>query len=495
MISKAKTFSNILYTCFTKGATLICLFATSSVIARNLSPIDYGVVGFANIIIGFLGHFSDMGVGSAVVRSPEVNDRKLSTAFTLKVVLSGMAFVVAWMVAPFAHHFFEHPQTGNVIRLLSLDFLLSTIGFLSLTTLTRETNYRALVVPGLVGTLVRALLVIALILHGWKYWAIIAADVGATLAVGIAAQFVRKFPLRIRLDWSDAREYLRFGIPLFGAGVLVFIIFNLDNFLVGASMGSAKLGYYAIAFTWASFICVLLGDTVNNVLMPTLSAIQSDTVAMRRWYLKTVDLVAFIAVAANTALLVNTRPFLITFLAKGTDKWLPAAVSLQILCVYGMFRAITEPLGPCLLARGRTQTMWRANLIAGAIEVVLLLLILRSGRIELVAAVVLVAYLSQAVVYFPFLRRELVITPGEMFAQLWPVLPAVAAGFLLTSLLPDSLGTTLPTLALRGLFTAVVVAVTHGLCTRFRCLQEGAAIVSEAFARRASSKPSYAATL
>jgi PST family polysaccharide transporter len=111
-ISKTKTFSNILYTCVTKGATLVCLFVASSVIARNLSPADYGVVGFAYIIIAFLGHFSDMGVGAAVIRSPQVSEQRLSTAFTLKLILGSGAFTAAFLIAPFAHYLFEHPQTA-----------------------------------------------------------------------------------------------------------------------------------------------------------------------------------------------------------------------------------------------------------------------------------------------------------------------------------------------------------------------------------------------
>src|SRR5271165_1168871 len=269
--SKFKTFRNVVYTGITKGATLVCIAVTSSVVARNLSPSDYGVVGFAGIIIGFLSHFSDVGVGNAAIRRPTLDQQSLWSAFTLKIILSSGAFILAMLVAPFAHHFFEHPATGNVIRVLALNFLVSTIGFMSLVTLTREQNYRALVIPGIVGIVFRSVLAVTLILYGWKYWAVVVADVGATLVGGIAMQLVRKVPLGFRFDWTEMREYLHFGVPLLGSGVLVFLVMNLDNFLVGSKMGSAKLGFYALAFTWGSFVCGLLYDTVNNVLFPAFS--------------------------------------------------------------------------------------------------------------------------------------------------------------------------------------------------------------------------------
>ena len=262
-------------------------------------------------------------------------------------------------------------------------------------------------IPGVASAVARCILAVTLILCGWKYWAVVFADVGANLVGCVAMQLARKMPIRFQFDWTDAREYLRFGVPLLGSGILIFLVMNMDNFLVGSRMGSAKLGYYALAFTWGSFICGLLSDTVNNVMFPAFSAIQDDTAAMRRWYLKTVDMVGFVAVVANTALLANVHFFLVTFLGKGTDKWLPAATALKILCVYGIIRAITEPIGNCIMARGRTKMLLHANALAGAVELLLILLVLRTGRIELVAAAVLIAYVTQAIIYLPYLAPRI----------------------------------------------------------------------------------------
>jgi len=194
-------------------------------------------------------------------------------------------------------------------------------------------------------------------------------------------------------------------------------------------------------------------------------------------------MVGFVAVVANTALLANVHFFLVTFLGKGTDKWLPAAMALKILCVYGIIRVLTEPIGNCIMARGRTKLILFANALAGAVELMLILLVLRTGRIELVAIAVLIAYATQAIIYLPYLRREFSIGFGDLVAQLWPVIPALVGGYAVTSLLPVRLGGTFFTLACRGLSTALVVALIHGLCTRFRCFQEAGGMISQNLAR------------
>jgi lipopolysaccharide exporter len=478
-ISKTQTFRNVLYNSLTRGTSLTCQLLASTVVARSLSAADMGVVGFANIIIGFLNQFSDCGVGNAAIRRPQLEQRTLETAFTLKVILGTGAFGTALLIAPFAWHFCDHPAAGNLTRFLALNFFISTIGFLPLVQLTREMNYRALVVPGIINAVVRCVLAVSLILCGWSFWAVAIADVGANLAGGIATQCVRKIRLRFRFDREDAWELLRFGLPLMGSGLLAFLIFNLANFLISATMGIAQLGYYALAFNWGNFVCGLLSDMVIGVLFPTFAAIQHDTAKLRRWYLKTVDLVAFIAVVVNTALLANAHSFLVIFLAKGTDKWLPAVAALQILCFYGIIRAITEPIGNCLMVRGRTKTMLRATILCGVIQVGLLLVALHAKKIEWVAVAVLVAYASQALIYFPYLRQDLAITLADLMRQLWPLVPAMAAGWWSTHALFPGTSASMFTLAGRGLFTVVVVALTHGALTRFRCFKEAGELISQ----------------
>jgi lipopolysaccharide exporter len=476
-ISKAKTFRNIIYACFTKGISVLCVGLTTMVVARNLSASDYGVVGFATIFIAFLLQFSEMGLFHAAVQRPTLEARSLQTVFTLKAILGFGTFILALVIAPFAHHFLDHPATANVIRILALNFVVSTIGFLPRIVLTREINYRALMIPAVTGAVVQCILAVVLVLNGWSYWAIVVANVAGSLCTGIVMQFMRRMPIRFFLDLPDAREYLRFGIPLFGSAIVIFLILNLDNFLVGTYMGSVQLGYYALAFTLATFIVRLLNETVHNVLLPTFSKIQDDAVAMRRWYLRTIDLTAFIAVIANSVLLINAHWFLVTVLGKGTDKWQPAETALQILCVYGILRCCTEPIAPCLMACGDTKTLWRTNVLIATVEVILLVLALRTGKIAIVATAVLLAYSCSAIGLLPFLRRELSIGITDIVSQIWPAGPALVMGFLLTSILPASMGSTMFGLVARGLFTAFVVALSHGLCTRFRCFHEAKGMI------------------
>jgi hypothetical protein len=132
---------------------------------------------------------------------------------------------------------------------------------------------------------------------------------------------------------------------------------------------------------------------------------------------------------------------------------------------------------------GQTGLLLRANTLAGIVEVLLILSVLRSGRIDLVAGSVLIAYATQAIVYLPYVHRSMGITAREMALLLWPIIPALVGGYAITQLIPNSIGGTILTLAGRGIFTMVVAALIHGLCTRFRCLQEASGMISQNLAR------------
>ena len=482
--SKQTIFHNILYAGLTKGTILVCITVTSSIVARNLTPWDYGVVGFASIIIGFLNHFSDVGVGSAASRRPSLSGPSLRDGVHskdhpwMRGISCGLSHCpVRTQVLPASRNGRRGSRSGSGFP--DQHDRIHAHGDLSAGTgLPGPDDPRDLERDRPVYSRRRADPIRMEVLG------CCVCGCGRNAGQRPSSSVCEKNSLPAWISTGPMlAEYLRFGAPLLGSGVLVFAIFNLDNLLIGSAMGSAQLGYYALAFTWGSFVCGVLYDSLNNVLLPAFAEIQLDLAAMKRGYLKTLGLAGLVSVVVNTALLANAHFFLVTFLGKGSNKWVPATLSFEILCFYGILRSITEPIASCILALGQTKTLLRATILAGSVEVLLLVLALRTRRIESIALVVLLAYAIQAVVYLPFLRRELGVSVGDIGAQLWPLIPTLAGAYLITTFLPHSLGSTLLTLALRASFTALVAAFIHGLLTRFRLLQEATGMIIQSVVR------------
>src|SRR5262249_17735494 len=181
---------------------------------------------------------------------------------------------------------------------------------------------------------------IALALAGFKYWSIVLGNICASIAAVVFINILKPVRLRFCFDSKAASELIHFGGSLFLSGLIVFAIFNADNFIIGAIKGSSLLGYYTIAFNWGSTICGLLSGTVLSVFFPIFSRIQQDRKRIKEAYIRVLEYIAFIGVLANASLLLVSKEFLVFVLGHGTDKWIPALTALRILCIYGIFRCL-----------------------------------------------------------------------------------------------------------------------------------------------------------
>jgi len=474
------TFRNIGYNSIAK--MLMYLFAAVSnvVLGRCLAAGDYGIVSFAFIFINFMANFADFGIGNAVIQRKEIDSAALYTAFTLKFLIGCVVVALTFIISSLAPIFFDNPQVVVVIRLLSLYFLISNISFLPSTMLMREMNFKMISIAEIVLSFLNSLVAIILALKGYGYWSIVAAYLMANLVSAVMLAVFRPVAVRFRLHKEIVREYVNFGGYLFLSGLLVFLIFNLDNFIIGAVNGSRDLGYYAIAYNWGSMICIVMYMVVLRVVFPLMAKLQGEDGQIRNAYLKTLEYSGYLVVMANFVLFAVSREFLVCILGRNTDKWLPALVSLRILCVYGVLRGLLEPVGQVIMAQGKTKTLLSANLLASVIEAAAVYPALRFGGIEGVALVVTIAYLSQYMIFYQYLKRQLQIGLKDLVRAVRPSLCACLPILLLYLFMSQYNVATLPMLFGKAFFLMVVYVLTLGVVTDWELLRTIETVVAKA---------------
>ncbi len=392
----------------------------SIILGRCLLASDYGIVSFAFIFINFMGNFADFGIGSALIQRKELDESALYTAFTLKCIMGGVALVVTFMLSVLAPLFFDNPQIVVIIRLLSLYFLITIISFLPISLLTKEMDFKKISIAEISLSLVNSLLAIILALNGYGYWSIVVAFLCANVVSAIMLYLFRPVTFRFRLDRKELREFINFGGYLFLSGLLVFFIFNLDNFIIGSVNGSKDLGYYAIAYNWGSMICVILYMVVLRVVFPLMVKLQGEDQQIRNAYLKTVEYTGYLVVLVNILLFAVSKEFLVCILGNNSDKWLPALTSLRILCFYGILRGLLEPIGQVIIANGDTKILFKANIVATIFEAVAVYPALKYYGIEGVAATVTFAYLLQYLVYYFYLKNRMQVGILNIAKAVWP---------------------------------------------------------------------------
>jgi lipopolysaccharide exporter len=457
---------------------LFCLNGlTNIVLARYLVSEDYGIVSFATIFTNFIGQFSDFGLQSAVVRKQNLSDDDLYVGYTLILFLSVSVFSTTFIIAPIAKFFVDNSNVERVIRLSSLAFLISSFAFLPSCLLTRELNFKKLMIPQVGSTIITSAVSMTMAINGYRYWSLVFGSLAGSIALSIIINIIKPVRIRIKLNRDTAYGYLKFGGNLFLAGFIVFIVFNADNFIIGTLSGAAILGFYAVAFNWGSMIASILYSTVHNVLFPAFSKIQKKEDSTVGAYLQVLRYVSFTAVLANVGLFLVADEFLFFVLGRNTDKWMPALSALKILSVYGIIRAILEPIANVLVADGQTRLILRSNLIVALVELLLLYPATRIYGIEGVAILVAFSYSLQYFIYFPYMKKRYHLQYHTVWDSLKPAIITGITVIILMLILGMYIEKTLAIFISKIFFISFVYILLYGLMTRWRIYFEMRSII------------------
>ncbi len=438
----SRVIANIGYRGLAQVVTYSLQAATSVVLAQHLSARDYGIVGYALIFVTFLAQFNDLGFGASLVQRPELDERTVNVAFTLRVALGGVVFAVAVLTSRLVRAALGDWTVSIAMVVLSMDFVISSLSFIPSFLMVRALDYRRWIRPVIAASAARTAVACWLALRGYGYWSIVLASLASSLTQTFLFRVLERPRVRLQWDKAVARTLLKFGFPLFSSGFLVFALFNADNFIIGTVSGAVTLGYYAIAFNWGAMASSVVYEAVHSVLFPSLARIQNDRERVRKTYLRLLEQLAAFGVLVHVGLFCCAREFLVLVLGRG------------------------------MVALGRTSVLFRATLLAACSEIVLLYPALRIGGISGVAIVVVVAYASQWLVYWPVVRRELKVGGAEVTRILVPSLIAGfcawAAGATIESALP--LG--FPTFGLMIVAITFVFLFVHGWLSSWRWIGE-----------------------
>ncbi len=421
---RSKTAANLTYSSVCRLLVFGLSSITSIVLARNLNSSDYGIVGFASIFVIFLGMFNDLGVTASIIQKETIDENDLYTAFTLKLLLGLLIFLVSFVWGSVSQRAFENPAVKAVVIVLGSSSLISAVGFLPTVVLTRELKFKRLTIPQIGGQVVATIVALTSVYMGARYWSLVFASLASAAASAVIVFALCPVRYRFRWDREVAKEHLRFGSHLFLAWLLAFVLFNSDNFAIGVLGGAAMLGFYSIAFNWSTKACNLIESSIQGILLATFSKVQKETERLTRGYLTVLEYVSFAAVLANVLLLILSRELLTMVLGRGTGKWLPALTALRILCVYGGVRAMVEPVGSMVTAIGRPDLLFKANAVVTCFQVACLYPALRYWGLVGVAIVVTFSYALQLFIYFPVLRRELHLSYRAVFGSVQSALMA-----------------------------------------------------------------------
>ena len=339
------------YGAYVGGRALVLV--STAILARLLTPRDFGVVALALVFTVFLEAIKDLGLGQAlIVASPEEEADRAQTVFAWSVVLGVVLTLLAAAVSPLIASFFHQPQLTGLLPVLGLNFFLRSLGATHYALARKHLNYRVRTVSEICEVTVRGITAIALALAGFGAWSLVIGFVAGVATSTVALWLQVPFRPRPRLSRAHLRDLLRFGGVLTIVDIGAVIFFNTDYLFIGRVLGAASLGLYSIGFRIPELVILNVAHVASDVLFPAYSAL--DRTRLREAYLASLRYLSMLTVPLATGLAALARPLILVVFG---HQWVGAIAVTRVIAAYTLFATLAIPPGMILKVTRRVWLM------------------------------------------------------------------------------------------------------------------------------------------
>jgi PST family polysaccharide transporter len=363
---RGRSVRGVSLTLASQGLQFVMLSVSTLVLARLLTPADFGLVAMVTAITDVASAFSDLGLSEATIQRKEITHNQVSTLFWVNVAVGlGLATITAGL-APILAWFYREPRLKDITLWLSLSFLFSGLTVQHGALLKRQMRFVSLAIRDIACCILAVPLAIIVALKGGGYWAIVALPL--TLNFGQMAfswVMARWVPSSPRRD-AHIGSMIIFGGNISASYLLTNVIGNIDNVLIGRYWGSGPLGLYSRASNLLMRPVRQLQSPVGHVAIPAFSRLQDDPERFARYYLRTVNLMTWIGAPIFGFLFVAAKP--VFTLALGA-KWVDAAPVFQILAISALGQVLHGTTLWLFVSRGQSGRLLRVTSILAPIFV------------------------------------------------------------------------------------------------------------------------------
>jgi len=394
------------------------------ILARLLSPAEFGILGMITVFIMIAYVFINAGFSQALSRKPVCVDDDFSTVFVFNLVTAVFLFVVLYLCAPLVSAFYEVPQITWLLRVLGLSLIISAFTIVQKSQLERAINFKLLSKISIVSTVLSGSIAIAMAYMGYGVWSLVAKFLSRELFQSIILWMTSKWKTSLHFNRKSFDELFGFGSKLLISGLLGTIMNNVYYVIIGKFFSPVSLGYYTRAELFNKLPSESLSGIVTSVAYPTLAKVQDDPVKLKEGFRKILSITSFVVFVAMAGLMAVAEPFILTLIG---EKWLMSAHYLQMLGVIGMIYPLNSINVNMLNVIGRSDLYMNLQFIMQLLIFPAGLLGLKYGIDAMIYAMIVNAFIG----YFLFAFHAGKHTGYTILEQIKDFLPGLGTAILM----------------------------------------------------------------
>jgi teichuronic acid exporter len=362
---KAKAISGFGWRAVERYSTQAARFFISIILARILTPHEFGLIALVMVFISLGQVLIDGGFSNALVQSEHADEACCSSVFFCNIVVGILCAVSLSLCAPFVAHFYHEPQLLHVIPTLSLSFIISSCGLVYSALLVKRLQFKRLAHISIISTVVSGTVGVLLAVNQFGVWSLVGQSLAAQLAELISLWIFTVWRPRAIFQWTAIKSVARFGSHVLAATMIDSLCENLSLFAIGKLFTPTMLGFYTRADSLWRLTMSNFSAIVSSVAFPLLSTIKDSPERLKRAVKNAVEMLAFITYPAAVGLIVVAHPLVLVLL---TRKWEPCVPFLQLLGGVWVLYPMQAINGSVLLAQGQSRLYLRLQFIKKAIS-------------------------------------------------------------------------------------------------------------------------------
>ena len=377
---KQKTAKGVLWSAIEQFSVQIIQFVLGLIMARILSPHDYGLVGMILVFTSIAETFVNSGFSNALIRKQNKTEVDYSTAFYFNIVVGLVAYFILFFLSPLIARFYNEPLLESLTKAISINVFINSLGIVQRARYSIKVDFKTQAKATTTSVLISGIIGIWMAYSGYGVWAIVWQSViRNALNVLLLWIFAKWFPL-LQFSWQSFREMWTFGYKLLLSGLLDTIYRDIYQLIIGKVFSAGDLGNYTRAKQFAAFPSSNITGIIGRVTYPILSSIQDDDVRLERVYRKYLRLSAFVVFPLMVGLSALAEPLIISIL---TEKWRAAIILLQIICFGMMWYPIHAINLNLLQVKGRSDLFLKLEVIKKIMGVTILCITVPMGLVAM----------------------------------------------------------------------------------------------------------------
>ena len=397
------------------GAQFITL-VVSIVLARLIAPEAYGTIALIQVVIAIMQVFVDSGMGNALIQKLDADDGDFSTVFIFNIFLCVVVYLVVFFLSPVIARFYNDLSMIPVIRVLGITILISGVKNIQQAYVSRQMLFKKFFFATLFGTLLSAVVGIAMAYAGFGIWAIVGQHLTNTIVDTIVLWFTVKWRPKLYFSLEKFKRLYGFGWKMLVSALLDTGYNNLRSLVIGKMYTKADLAYYDRGKQIPNIIVSNVNSSIGSVLFPALAKEQNFKGAVKAHVRKGIRVSSYVMWPMLMGIAACAEPIIRILL---TDTWLPAVPFVQIACLtYGFWPIYTTNL-QAITAMGRSDIFLKLEVIKKVLGIIILLVSMRYGVLAIALFGILSSIISIFVNSWPN-KKLLDYSTKELFSDFMP---------------------------------------------------------------------------